>query len=403
MPRTYEETHPWLTFGLDLTKFDYRLWMKLGEASSKCEHIAGVPLSPDIAEAVHQIYLAKGASATTAIEGNSLSEEEAIQIISGELRLPPSQQYLANEIGNIVDALNEITSSISSESGEVLTVETLKKLNSLVLRGLDVAPEVVPGEIREHRVIVGKYRCAPPEDCEYLLARLCETLNGFPVPEENKYVFSAIKAVFAHLYLVWIHPFGDGNGRTARLLELYILLCAGLPQPTAHLLSNYYNKTRQKYYEALDKAIDSHESVVDFIRYSVTGFVEGLREQINFIRAHQWNVAWINYVHQKFHDLNSPADVRRRHIVLALTSAAEPILASKISTFTPELALEYSGKTPKTVVRDINNLVTMGLVERRRGLLRARKEQILAFLPWRNVHNEEDASANGDAHNDTDT
>ncbi|WP_433223897.1 Fic family protein [Dactylosporangium sp. CS-047395] len=44
-----------------------------------------------------------------------------------------------------------------------------------------------------------------------------------------------IKAMLAHLYLAWIHPFGDGNGRTARLIESQLLLQAGVPVPAANV------------------------------------------------------------------------------------------------------------------------------------------------------------------------
>lgn len=57
-------------------------------------------------------------------------------------------------------------------------------------------------------------------------------------------MYAIFKAVVAHLYLAWIHPVGDGNGRTARLVEFQILLSSGVPSPAAHLLSNHYNQTR---------------------------------------------------------------------------------------------------------------------------------------------------------------
>jgi Fic family protein len=57
-----------------------------------------------------------------------------------------------------------------------------------------------------------------------------------------------MKAILTHLYIAWIHPFGDGNGRTARLAELQILLAAGMPMPASHLLSNHYNTTRTDLY-----------------------------------------------------------------------------------------------------------------------------------------------------------
>jgi hypothetical protein len=77
--RTFERTHPWISFRIDLRQARPQLWMLLGEASSKCEHIAGVPLRPATAEQLHLLYLAKGAAATTAIEGNSLTEKGSNQ------------------------------------------------------------------------------------------------------------------------------------------------------------------------------------------------------------------------------------------------------------------------------------------------------------------------------------
>jgi Fic family protein len=87
-------------------------------------------------------------------------------------------------------------------------------------------------------VVVGNYRAAPAEDCKYLLDRLVDWLNGptfVHADPEIQFALILAKAVYAHLYLAWIHPFGDGNGRTARLLEFVILASSGLvpfPQPT---------------------------------------------------------------------------------------------------------------------------------------------------------------------------
>jgi Fic family protein len=384
MARTYEETHPWINFHLDMKGFDHWLWLALGEAASKCNHIAGVPLSPVVAAEMHRIYLARGALATTAIEGNTLSEDEAERIIDGKLKLPPTQQYLADELQNIVDALDVLTERISRHGKrEDITVDLIKEMNRLVLKGLKLDDGVVAGERREHRVFVGPYRCAPVEDCDYLLERLCAVLNEFPLPDERPFAFCIVKAIFAHLYLVWIHPFGDGNGRTARLLELYILLSAGFPQPTGHLLSNHYNRTRSVYYEKLNGAIHGNDGVIAFIKYSVDGFIEGLVEQIQTIRQQQMTVTWINFVHDQFHDRNSAAEVRRRKLVIALSGKPEGVAISKIPDISPALAREYHGKTHKTLVRDVNELLAMNLLAKEpKGVVRARWEQIIAFLPW---------------------
>lgn len=48
--RTFLETHPWLTFQLDLSKTGYALWMNLGAAQSQCEQVAQAMLPPDVAQ-----------------------------------------------------------------------------------------------------------------------------------------------------------------------------------------------------------------------------------------------------------------------------------------------------------------------------------------------------------------
>lgn len=128
--REYKRTHPWITFSLDLSKASYKIWMLLGEAQSKCRHISGVPLRPGDAEKLHQVYLARGARATTAIEGNTLTEDEVRRIINDDLRLPPSRAYLKQEVENIISACNAIASSVSSSEspGSELTVEEIFRL-----------------------------------------------------------------------------------------------------------------------------------------------------------------------------------------------------------------------------------------------------------------------------------
>ena len=54
---SYLESHPWIDFTLDTRSASHRFWMLLGEAQSKCRHIAGVPLSPDVAAHFHRVYL----------------------------------------------------------------------------------------------------------------------------------------------------------------------------------------------------------------------------------------------------------------------------------------------------------------------------------------------------------
>lgn len=381
--RTYNETHPWITFRVDLRSLDYRLWLLLGEAKSKCQHISGVPLLPATAEQLHQIYLAKGVLATTAIEGNTLTENEVRQRIEGKLKLPPSKEYLGQEIDNIIVACNEIGNYVFPGTSTHLTVEAIKHYNQLVLKNLPLDSDVMPGEVRAYNVGVGRYRGVPSEDCEFLLEKLVDWLNEEFKPPEAGYrlIFGLLKAIIAHLYLAWIHPFGDGNGRTARLVELQILLASGVPTAAAHLLSNFYNQTRSEYYRQLDLASRSGGDVIPFIHYAVQGFVDGLKEQLDYIQQQQLYVHWVNYVHDRFRDKDSTTETRRRRFVLDLTARRSPVPFSEIRHISPRIAEAFAGKTDKTIQRDLRALEEMNLIQRTNQGIRAKTEIIQAFLP----------------------
>ncbi len=380
--RKYENSHPWLTFSLDLRRAPPRVWITLGEAQSKWRHLAGVPLKPETADELHRVYLARGLLATTAIEGNTLTEREVRDLIDGKLKLPPSRQYLADEIDNVLAACNGMLRDAKRGHRIPLSAKLIKEFDSLVLRGLNLDREIVPGEIRKHSVGVGSYRGAPAEDCDYLLDRLCEWLNSeFKATQGDEIVVGLIKSIVAHVYLAWIHPFGDGNGRTARLLEFKFLLEAGVPSAAAHLLSNHYNLTRSEYYRQLDRTSKSNGDLLPFIEYAVVGFVDQIREQIEKVQAQQFAVAWINYVHEKFGSQKSPSDRRQRDVVLAMATREGFIKASDIKQLDAQIAAQYANKTPKTVSRDLNRLKKLRLVEVTAEGYRANTRITRAFLP----------------------
>ena len=386
MKRQFESSHPWISFSASkIPRAGAKLWSLLGECQSKIDHIAGVPLRPDVAATLHRLYLAKGALATTAIEGNTLSEAEALEAVEGTLSLPPSREYLANEIENIIGAYNQMLKQTSEGKLPRLTLESVKALNGEVLDGLTLDKDVVPGEIRKHSVGVSRYRGAPAEDCGYLVSRLCEWLYSDELKghEGMDTIFAILRAVFAHLYIAWIHPFADGNGRTARLVEYEILLACGVPSPAIHLLSNHYNKTRSEYYRQLERASTSGGDYVPFVEYAVQGFADGLKEQIAQIRQYQLSVIWVNYVHELFDDRKSPVDRRRRDLILDLSRSSNAVPLRKIKEISARVAASYAGRTSITLDRDLVSVLRLGLVLRSKEGYLANKKLVEAFLPFR--------------------
>ena len=462
-PRPYEASHPWIAFSLDLGRAPPRLWALLGQAVAFCEQVAGAVLTPGAAQELYQTYLVKGARATTAIENNTLTEEQVGRALDGTLDLPPSQEYLEQEVRNVLDACNGIRDQVLGGSPPRLTRAWIADANRAVLEGLGelLGEGVVPGEVPTFSVGVGRYRGAPREDCDYLLDRLCRWLDEDDVPGPEtvaaglsqalddagaaeaasnatptlqspapddvaagaaearpsqapddgtsadtdaadsspaRHVFrddrrrrmaqGILKATLAHLYVAWIHPYGDGNGRTARLVEFMLLARAGVPFPSAHLMSNHFNLTRNRYYRELDRSsrVSGHGGdsgrgdAFGFVEYAVRGFVDGLADQCRHVEQVQMDLAWEHFVFQTFRQgKQTPTARRRREVVLALSWRDEPVRKRRVPSLTPEVARLYAGKTYKTLTRDLNWLVGEELIAREPEGYRARKEQMKAF------------------------
>lgn len=384
----YKRTHPWLTFEMDVRKLPSEAWMQLGEIISKAKHVANAPIDPAHARRMYDIFLAKGAAATTAIEGNTLSEEDVLRQIEGNLELPSSQEYLQVETQNIVDACNQFVADLHESGGEdcLVTVDFIKSLNAKALANLELEEGVVAGEIRRHSVVVAGYRGAPNDECYHLLEKMCEVVEGMLCnnSDENRYRNAIFAALFSHVYIALIHPFGDGNGRTSRLLEVYLLLRAGFPMPTCQLLSNHYNKTRTAYYRNLD-AISKRDGLMDFIAYALQGFVDGIREQVDSIQKEQVRVTWVNFIHDEFSEKTTEAAKRQRNLALAISQengfrSLEDVLAGNLA-----LGRAYAPLADKTLTRDVNVLLKMDLIRKRgRKQFRPKLERITSFLPWRN-------------------
>jgi Fic family protein len=238
-------------------------------------------LLPDTWKELQLVYLVKGVHSTTAIEGNTLSEEEVMAIFKKELTLPPSREYLGAETHNIINAMNE---AWKQPLLGPITIDEICRMNRQVLANLQVPSYVVPGELRSTSASVGRYSCPSAADVPQFMLSFVQWYNQFPtlLPSLDVQSLAIIKAIVAHLYFVLIHPFGDGNGRTARLIEWRTLDHADIASVATHLLSNHYNLTRSSYYEALDHA-SRGKDIKHFFIYAISGLVEQLASQLDNI------------------------------------------------------------------------------------------------------------------------
>ena len=377
-------THPWISFRLDLTRLLPGHWVLLGECSSKIEHVVGTPLLPSLARELKTVYVSKGVHGTAAIEGNTLTEEQVELRLRGELDLPPSQEYLGREIDNLRRAYQLITAGIADADRNRVSEAEIRELNRLVLGGLPVDEDVVPGEYACRKHGVGRYRAPAPADIRRLMPALEEWLADEVWEFElgAPFAMPLLRAIVAHLYIAWIHPFGDGNGRTARLVEADLLARCGVPEISYHILSTHYNKTRGEYYRVLARTSATPAGdPLAFIDYALQGLVDGLRQQVREIREQHRAVVWRDFVYQKFRGRDSRRYSRMRRLALDLAAQPQPVPRARLWLITDEVAAAYMGRTPKTLTRDIRELLRLRLIRRIGPGFAANLDEIEAFVP----------------------
>lgn len=337
---------------------------RLGQCEGFVSAISETPIQPEHHERLLRVALVKGAMATTAIEGNTLTPEEVERVMVG-VRLPRSREYQAVEVRNVVDAMNSLLDEVESEGGQPVTRELLLGMHRMIGRNLGEHFDAIPGRFRTDPRTVGPYRCPQHEDVEDLVDRLCAWLaGGFPsTAGESPLANAVIQAIVAHVYLEWIHPFGDGNGRTGRLLEFHVLLRAGHPDIASHVLCNFYNKTRSEYYRQLHVATQTR-SLTAFIDYAVEGFRDGLSEVLTTVQRSQLEIAWRSLVHERFGRLRhrkTSVLTRRRDLMLAIP-LEQSLSMEEIALVDTRTARVYGGLSDRTLQRDVALLVEMGLL-----------------------------------------
>jgi len=349
----------------ELGREDYFIF---GQCDVLVKALNNASIKPENYSELMAVTLRKGAQATTAIEGNTLTEEEIIKIEKGE-RLPPSKGYQETEVKNILDAFNHLIEDIAIDpKGQLVSPALLKRFHKMVGKNLGDHFAAQPGQFRSgsNNVTVGKYRAAEGVDVELLVSKFCTFLK-----EEFRYERGAhtymdiiIEAIVAHVYLEWIHPFGDGNGRTGRLVEFYILLRGGLPEITLHILSNHYNMTRPEYYRQLQLSSEKRD-LTEFIRYAITGLRDGLEQTFETVQKRQFELSWREYIYSQFSNADySHKDILNRRRTLALEIPINKEITPKgIPELSIPLARIYSGVSEKTLLRDVEELEQLQIIK----------------------------------------
>jgi Fic family protein len=234
--------------------------------------------------------------------------------------------------------------------------------------GLGEHFDAVPGRFVERPGFILAYRAPEHREIPHLIDQLCGWVAKEFHFNDGKQTFgeAVVQAIVTHVYIEWIHPFSDGNGRTGRLVEFYLLLRAGNPDIASHILSNFYNETRSEYYRQLDRAGKTGD-LTAFIEYAVQGLRDGLTQVLTTIQKDHFEITWDRYIYEKFAEIRLKQ--RKRNVFvrqrrLALDMPDRKVTPREMVTASPKLVQMYAGTSLMTIQRDIAVLERLGLVRR---------------------------------------
>ena len=155
------------------------------------------------------------------IEGNSLTFGETAEIIRANRRIagkPKKDQQEARNLSAALDYVHEI----GADDSVAVTQNELRRIHSLILN--DIVADA--GMYRTTQIEITGSRFAPPEAFEVAsnMTALSDYVKQVTNPDEQQIDSPLFSAAAAHVWLAQIHPFTDGNGRTARALMNLILM-----------------------------------------------------------------------------------------------------------------------------------------------------------------------------------
>lgn len=213
---------------------------------------SSVKLSGSVADKLRKNSKKKSSFASNKIEGNPLSEEQADEVIENDERkhyLKPEQ-----EVRNYFMALNYLEEKIAEK--EQFSKKLILDVQKLVEKGaskekIGLRGPMPPGVLfAVYDSQTGNPDYIPPEYCDVpeLLDELAEYVN---TTDDHPLIIAAV----VHYQLVTIHPFEDGNGRTARLLSGYILDLNGYGFNGIGSLEEYFAYDIDEYYESLQMGL----------------------------------------------------------------------------------------------------------------------------------------------------
>jgi Fic family protein len=240
----------------------------LMEVEASRQAVIDLPINVEVLASLRETARLATTHYSTQIEGNRLTLAQVEEAIAGAHF--PGRDRDEAEVRNYYRALAHVE-TLAREQREI-TEDDLQRLHGLVMRGRPTPSPYRDGQNVIRDSVSGGIVYLPPEahDVRGLMAELIAWINHELASRELP---APIVAAIAHYQYATIHPYYDGNGRTARLLTTLILHRTGYGLKGIYSLEEHYVGNLRGYYDSLAVG-PSHNYYLGRAEAEITGFVD---------------------------------------------------------------------------------------------------------------------------------
>lgn len=325
----------------------------IGQVEAAKEVIVNAPLVPDFEKEFQTDAIVRAVYHGTHIEGNDLTLTQTKQILEGESIFARDRdvQEVIN-YRNVVKIIDEL-----SESKAEYNLQSLLNIHAAVVYNL-VDPAKA-GVLRSTQVIIreegtGKVIFTPPPPIEvpYLLQDVYAWLND----ETAKEIHPVIRAAILHYVMVAIHPFVEGNGRTARAFTSLVMHREDYNVKKFFAIEEHFDHDLSAYYDAFYKVDNQSPNIGE---RDLTPWVEYFTESL---------AIELNKIKEKVKKLSVDSRMRLKIGAQVALSARQMKLIEYLSDSGSGAMRELKDILPMvsddTILRDLKDLLKKGIIEK---------------------------------------
>jgi Fic family protein len=350
----YDAPTSWISYDL------YALVGELTEAKAAVLSLTAIPFQRSWAENLQAIELKREVAGTSKIEGADFTDRELDEALTGatpEDKLTRSQRQARAAI-NTYRWIGNLPHDFPVDEALV------RQIHLRIVTGCD-DDHCCPGELRSSGQNVGfglpTHRGAEGgAECLNMFRRLCGALN-----QEFRAHDPLIQALALHYHLGAMHPFQDGNGRTARAVEALILQRSQLKDALFIAMSNYYYDEKTKYLSTLSEVRQRNYDLTPFLKFGLSGIALQCQRLLKEIRAHVQKALFRDVMGRMYGRLRSPRKrgMGRRQCEL-LNRLLDRDLPIDHLEFYEVMGQHYTNlhAPGRAYVRDLNQLSRLGAI-----------------------------------------